>query len=451
MVFSVRVLTACAVAAVAGVITDAEAQSVDGLRASITDNSETSQVESGAPAPAVAMPRLTVAEETEAAEAPPRRPAARQIDPYAPAGLPFGGLRLYPALEVGGVASSNIRQSAARKQAGAGLEVAPSLRLESDWVRHSWQTDIRGNYTAYARNSDANVGAVNADSRFRLDIRRTTFAEFEAGYNLTPTRPDDSGLAGGTDGTRLDQTFSAAAALTHDFGGLSARVRTELERQLYGDEDLIGGGSRNNDDLNNWKPSASLRLTYTDAPVLQPFVEAGYARRIHDDDNAASGQSTDSGDIDLRLGASFDDGALWSGELALTYLRRDYKDSSLNRVQAFGINGNLTWRPTELTTVVAEAETSLDDASTDGRNYSLNLNLSHVVQDNILLRANSGVELDRSSDGNDLTVTAGAGIEYQFAPELAWTAGYDATLFRAANSKQDYTEHRLSMGIILRR
>lgn len=450
MGFSVRVLTASAVAALAGMVTDALAQSAVELRPALSESSGMPTAATATEPGQILAPSLTVAE-VEPDAAAPRRPSRDQTDPYAPDGLPFGGLRLYPALEAGSIVSSNIRQSSVEKQAGVGLYVAPSLRLESDWVRHSWQTKIRGNYAAFAKNSDANDGAVEADSLFRLDIRRTTFAEFETAYALTPTRPDDSGIAGGTDGMRLDQKFLAAASLTHDFGGVSTRLRAGLERQLYGEEELIGGGSRDNEELNNWKPSASLRLTLTDSPALQPFIEAGYARRIHDEDSNSSGQDTDSGDIDLRLGAVFDDGALWSGELALTYLRRDFKDRALDRVQTFGINGNLTWRPTDLTTVIAEAETSLDDAAANARDYGLRLSIAHEAREHLLLRANSGVALEMSSAGNEVTLTGGIGLEYRFTPELAWMAGYDATLFRGAESEQDYTDHRVSMGIVLRR
>jgi hypothetical protein len=441
VVFSVRVLTALAVAAVAGINTDAHAQTVDELRPSISEDAGAAETDSLAPD----LPSLAISE-SETPEPPARRARQRAADPFAPQGIDLGGLRLYPAIEAGAIVSSNIRQSSVNKQAGAGLSVSPSLRLESDWLRHSWQTSLRGNYTAYAKDSGANTGSLEASSRFRLDIRRTTTADFEAAYALTPTRPDDTGLAGGAEGLRLDQTGSASAALTQHLGGISVQFKTGLERQLYGDEDLAGGGTRDNSNLNFWKPSASLRLTYSDAPALQPFIEAGYARRLHDEDDA-----TDSGDIDLRLGTSFDDGAIWSGEIALTYLRRDYKDDALGRLQAFGINGNLTWRPTELTAVVAEAETSLDDASTDGRNYGLRLNISHEARENLVLEARTSLLLERNAGADDITASAGAGLSYQFTPELAWTAGYDMTVFRADNPAQDFTDHRVSVGLVLRR
>ncbi len=450
MVFGVRVLSVCALTSLLGLATGALAQeSDDPLRDTITD---TAAENDGTPAPAqeLVAPRLTIAEEEQPVEA-ARRPSAARTNPYDPIGISAGGLRLYPALEIGTVVSSNVRQSTTDRKAGVGLHVAPSLRLESDWVRHSLRSSLQGDYIAYAKNSEANTASVIADTRLRLDIRRTTTADLEFAYNLTPVRPDDTGLAGGAEGSRLDQTFTASTALTQDLGGVSLRLRTGLERQLYGKEDLDGGGSRDNEDLNNWKPSASLRVTYTDPPALQPFAEVGYARRFHDNKQNSSGQNTDSGDLDLRLGASFDDGSLWSGELALTYLRRDYRDSALDAVQTFGINGNLTWRPTDLSTVVLTASTGLDDTATDGRTYDLQLDFTHAMRDNISLRAGYGITLDKSSAGNDVTLAVGAGLEWQIAPELAWTAGYDATWFRGAGTANDYTEHRLTTGIVLRR
>lgn len=450
MAFRVGVLRSCVAAGLLSLAVQAHAQSLDaavGDTADVQDDGSTdiaTDVTTPAPPP---VPRLTIAPEDELPP-PPRRKT--NTSSYDATGLSVGGLRLFPAIEAGSVLSSNVKQSPDKARADFGLRVAPELRVESDWVRHSLRATIAGDYTAYAKNKKDNTGSVTANTDLRLDIRRTTFAEFSGGYTLTPVRPSDTGLAGGASSYRKDQNFNASAALNQDVGPVSLRLNSNVERKLYGSEDLVGGGTRDNKDLDLWRPGAGLRVTYNEPPLLKPYAEVNYSRRYHDKRDS-SGLNTNSGDIDARLGVSFDDEALWSGDVALTYLRRDYSDKNLPKEQAFGVNGDIRWRPTELTTVVLGASTSLDDTSIKGRSYGMTAEVSQSVRENVTLRARGGLTFDKLAGGTDKTYEGGVGIDWQLTPEWALTAGYDATWLNAAQSDESYTEHRVTVGLVLRR
>lgn len=448
MAFRVGVLRSVVAAGLLTLAAEAHAQSLDDAMDGSEEPTADVAAETALPPPSPVLPRLTIAIEDEAAPAPRRR---RQPVSNGPVGLSAGGLRLFPALEVGGAYSSNVKQSSTDRKSAAGVRIAPSVRVESDWVRHALRASVQGDYTAYAGNKKNNTGSVSANTDLRLDIRRTTYVDLSASYTLSPVRPDDSGLIGGSEGTRLDHSFTASTALNQDFGPLTARLRADVERKIYGKETLNGGGERDNKDLNLWRPGAGLRLTYSAAPIIKPYVEVHYGRRYHDNKLNSAGENTNSGDLDLRLGASFDDEALWSGDIALTYLRRDYSDSALSKEQAFGVNGNLTWRPTELTSVVLGVSTSLSDTRVDSRSYGLTADVSQSVRDNVTLRGRGGITLDDRDRGTDKTYELGFGVDWQVAPEWALTAGYDATFLRAAVPDENYTEHRVMVGVTLRR
>ena len=448
MAFSVSVLRGCFVAGLLGLAVEARAQSLEPMPEDGSTTSADVETATDLPAPPPLLPRLTIAPEEPAVQL--ARPPKRVIS-NDPTGLPTGGLRLFPALEISNIYSSNVKQSSDDRKAALGVSVTPSLRVESDWVRHSLRATLQGNYTAYAKSKDANTASVNANSELRLDIRRTTSVDLSTGYTLSPVRPDDTGLAGGSTGTRLDHVLSAAVGFNQDLGPLTARLRTDVERKIYGKDELVGGGERDNKDLNLWRPGVGLRLTYSEPPMFKPYIEANYSRRYHDRKLNSSGENTNSGDIDLRLGTSFDDEAFWAGDLALTYLRRDYSDKSLSKEQAFGVNGNITWRPTELTTIAVDASTSLSDTAINQRTYSLNARVSQSVRDNVTLQMRGGVTVDDTSTGLDKTYEAGVGLDWRVAPEFSLTADYDATWLRASQSQQNYTEHRVMVGVTLRR
>jgi hypothetical protein len=440
-----RLVSICVVAGFYGAAAAAHSETVDLLRPAIAED----EVPAEEPA---AIPSLTITPEEEQAPLKAMRPT---LDPYAPPGIKLGGITLYPELETATVYTSNIGSSASDAKSDVGLSLRPSLRFESDWVRHKWEGRAAGDFIAYLENDDFNSTQIDAASKFRLDIRHTTRAEFDASYALGQESSADSEVPDTAIGNRTDHALAANAAIIHDFGGLEGRAKLGIERQIFEDVDLSGGGTEDNSDRDNYTPSLALRLSYTDPPALKPFVELVYAPRFHDEKFDRNGLRRDSQGITAVVGVTLDQGPLWLGEMALVYAMRDYEDSALDTIDAIGINGNLTWSPTDLTSVVMTLATSLDESSSatssGTKTWSGRIDVAHELRENVILLGGFGVEFEKFSDGTDTTLSSNIGVEWQLNPNLAWTAGYDGTWFEAANSGGNYNEQRLMTGIVLRR
>ena len=249
MTSGLRLLSVCVVAGLCGAASSAHSETVDLLRPTIVD--EEAQAEP-VEEPAV-VPSLTITpqEEQVAIKAP-----TQVTDPYAARGVKLGGMTLYPSLEAGTLYTSNVASSATDARSDFGLSAIPSLRFESDWVRHSWTGQASGDFIAYLKNDDLNTAQADASSKFRLDIRHTTRAEFEASYALGQEGSENSEVPDTAIGNRTDHTLRANAAIIHDFGGLEGRAKLGIERQIYEDVDLSGGGTEDNSDRNNYTPSA---------------------------------------------------------------------------------------------------------------------------------------------------------------------------------------------------
>ena len=86
--------------------------------------------------------------------------------------------------------------------------------------------------------------------------------------------------------------------------GLEGRAKLGIERQIYEDVELSGGGTEDNSDRNNYTPSLALRLSYTDPPALKPFVELTYAPRFHDEKFDRNGLRRNSQGIDCKCGCN---------------------------------------------------------------------------------------------------------------------------------------------------
>lgn len=445
MALGLRLVSVCVVA---GFAATAHGETAGLLRPSINEG----EALAGPVEAPAAIPSLTIAAEEEQA---PLKTVKPLTDPYAAQGMKLGGLTVYPELEVGPVYTSNVAGSASDARSDLGLSVSPSLRFESDWVRHSWRGQATGDYVAYLENDDYNSLQAEVSSAFRLDIRHTTRAEFDASYVLGQESSADSEVPDTAIGNRTDHALAANAALIHDFGGLEGRAKLGIERQIFEDVDLSGGGTEDNSDRNNTTPSLALRLSYTDPPALKPFVELAYAPRFHDEKFDRNGLRRDSQGINASLGVTLDQGPFWLGELALVYAMRDYEDSALDTNEAIGINGNLTWAPTDLTSVVLTLATGLNESasatSSGSKTWSGRIDAAHELRENLILLAGFGAEFERYSGGTDTTLSPNLGIEWQLNPNLAWTAGYDGTWFEAEASGDSYNEQRLMTGIVLRR
>ena len=266
MTLCLRLGSVCVVAGLFGAASAAHGETTDLLRPAIVeDDAQADPAENQA-----VVPSLTIAPEEEQAPLKAARPIA---DPYAATGVGTGGMTFYPSLETGTVYTSNVAAAATGAKPDVGLYVKPSLRFASDWVRHAWEGQASGDFIAYLEEQNLNSLQADASSNFRLDIRHTTRAEFDASYALDQTGLASSEVPDTATGNRTDQTLAANVALIHDFGPLEGQAKAGIQREIYGDVDLSGGGKEDNSDRNNYMPSLGLRLSYVEPPALKPFVE----------------------------------------------------------------------------------------------------------------------------------------------------------------------------------
>ena len=195
-----------------------------------------------------------------------------------------------------------------------------------------------------------------------------------------------------------------------------------------------------------------MRAAFNGGAFLSPFVEAGYAPRFHDETRDRNGLKRNSHGFTLRAGLGFDDGALWNGEVAAKYETRNYADPALKTLQVVGLDGTVTWRPTEITTVLATLGTALNESATatssGSKVWTGNLALTQAVRENLDLKFNAGAEFENGEGGTDITATAGGSLEYKFSPLLAADAGYTYTRFHGALPGTDWDEHRVLASLI---
>jgi hypothetical protein len=458
-------------AAMVGVVMagKAAAQTMDQLRPSIWDTeADVTTDDYGAtggqdqnatpPPPPVAPPtRLEAGSITpEPVPLPKRPPVVREDDPYGPLGWRLGGLTAYFALETGANFTDNVQQSANDRISDVGLLLAPSFRLQSDWERHSFAAWGSGQFVRYANESAYDTEEAEARADLRLDVLRTTTLDLASFYILTQETSSSINVPDNAIGTRNEAFYGGSVALEQGIGDFTTRLKTAVARQYYGDVQLPNNVTESGSEENYVELGLSLRGTYAPTPNMRPFVEVAYLPRYRDQKHDANGLDRNSDGYSAMAGLGFDPSPIWSGEMGMIYILRDYDDPALGPLVAFGPIGNVTWRPTELTSVVLSAATYLNEAtspdSSGTRNYSGQIDITHALRENIDLLGGFSASLQDSQgvDVRDITLTADAGFLWRITRWLAWKANYEFTWFDSNVAGSDYTENQVSVGIEIR-
>ncbi len=390
-------------------------------------------------------------------DAPQQRRAARdETDPYAPLGLRAGAFNLFPTLGLSAVYTDNVAQTAQGEMDDVGLRLTPGLRLESNWVRHSFTLNASGTALFYADNSAFDQTTANAAAALRLDVRRTTTANFTADYQLTETSAADREVPDAATGRRRDMQFGGTAGLSHRFNRLTVTGTAGLRYAMFDDVELAGGGVEDNSDRDYLEPSVSLRLGYETSPAVQPFVEVGYRPRIHSRRRDRDGLRRSSHGGFVRAGADLNLSPIWSGNVGVRYDVRAFEEPGLETIHAFGGDANLTWRPTRLTDVVFTAGSTIDESTGAGVSGSRTLTggiaISHAFRQNLRGGASAGVEFRNFivAADEELTLTGGLSLSYLISREIEVLANYDVTGFESTVPGADYIENQISAGFNFR-
>jgi hypothetical protein len=431
-----------AVMLLSGAASLAMAQEADDLR---TDTLVEDDVPSAPP------PAITIGDDDEVVV---RRPRSG-VDPYAQQGIDTGAFLLLPSLEVSSFVTSNAARSGTNADGDVALRLRPSLRWESQWSRHSFSGDASVNTERFLDNDDLKTVGADVSAAARVDIRRTTRADFTAGYSLTSTGTEDSGVPATASGKRLDQTLRASAGVTHDFGGVDGGLRLGLQRNVFGDVDLVGGATENNDDRDFTEVTLAARSSLRRGGAFQPFGEVAYTPRFHDKKKDRNGVKRDSQGLRLSVGTTISDDPIWTGDIALTFDVRDYEDSSLRSVASPGVAANLIWQPTDLTRFEFNSGASLSETIAAGesatKTWTAGVNATHALRENVDLTAGVGLTVEKASGETSTTTTGTLGVNWELNPYLVWGASYEGTLFNGEASGSDYMDHRLLTRVIIRR
>ncbi len=299
-------------------------------------------------------------------------------DPYAAIGIRAGSFLLFPSLDLAGGYNTNPTRATTGGPGSLYVAAAPELKVASDWERHSLTADIVASYTQYTADliPALNLPFLNAKIDGRVDVTRDTQIVAEQRVIVSADNPGSPNLQAQIASLPPNQDVGETLGIVQQFNRLAITAKGTFDRATYDPSQLTNGQSTTNSDRNFDQYAGILRAGYELDPGLKPFVEVQEDQRIHDQQFDRSGLQRDSTGTTARLGSTLDLFGTLTGEMALGYVDRNYKDPTLPAVSGFIADGALLWKPTGLTTYKLTATSQVYETVLAGASGELSRDVS---------------------------------------------------------------------------
>ncbi len=386
-----------------------------------------------------------------------QRQLRHRFEPYTATGLRVGSFVILPEVEIGLAWSSNVFDSPSARSDHA-YAMRPAVRAVSNWRRHAVELRGSSNLSFFDDFRSEDDRSHQLEARGRLDVTRRMNLEALLSHGITQeSRGGADATAGATD--RADQTTNIAAlTFNRRFNRLSVQLRGVVTDFDAAEAEAVNGGFINNDDQDYRELLGALRLAWEFKPTLVVFGELGFGEREHDQAAQSDGLSRSADLRRYRAGLTLGHSrSIWSGEFSIGYGQNDMKDSRLSDVDGVLLDGNLTWRPSALTSLLLTMQSELSATRLAGsggsRDTQSGLELRHAFRPNLISTTgiSYGLRDFDSSSLEEATWLLRAGLEYYLNRNVSVFSRYQHDYFDTNANAGDYRDNSINIGMRLRR
>lgn len=402
----------------------------------------------------IQQPVLGLPDPSPPVAAPLARKRLPETDAYAPLGLRFGGLTVFPVIGQGIGYDSNPDRSFIRK-GSLFSQTEGEVRLQSDWSRHELTGALRGAYNDYPDLKEANrpegAGRVN----LRLDASRDTQIDIEGRYAIDTQRPGSPELGVSVRDRPLVLSEGASAGVTQRFNRFSIGLKGSFDRVDYDDATLSSGTVLDQSFRNLNQYGVALRASYELKPGFVPFVEVLADHRSYDSRQDDAGYRRDSDAGGVRAGTTFEVSRLVTGEIAAGWQSRSYEDPRLRDLDGPLAEASVIWAITPLTTLRINGQTRLDETTVVGASGIFTARgtaeIQHDLRRNLTLTAGlSFADYDyRGAPIRERSLAANVRAEYRLTRQIAVRASYTHEHLSSNLPASDYTADVFLVGLRL--
>jgi len=331
------------------------------------------------------------------------------------------------------------------------------FNARSNWSRHQAQIKASGGFSRNFGSTDAQVPTGNVSTQLRLDFADDVTGTTDLSYGYTTEAVTSTTLTGSVSERPGVHTLKGATSLEKNGTRLSFSLRASVDRTIYDDAKLTGGGVLSQKDRNNNHYQINARSTYETSGAFSPFIEATIGMRNFDLSKDRNNEDRNSSTYAVSIGTEIDLGEKLNGDVALGYSVEDFADDNLKNLEGFTFSGSLAWSPVRETTVQLNGFTSFNGATTAGDSGSIvnsaDLTISRQFSHRLLLSTTAGVTVTTDTDYKVDTIlwSAGTNFEYSLNNHLALTGALEYQQQFSDTKSRSYNATTIRSGIRLQR
>jgi hypothetical protein len=369
----------------------------------------------------------------------PNVPVTARPGPYDPLGIRTGGFFIYPSVGVAGSYNDNILATNDSEEDDFIFTTSPQIAVVSNFPRHSLNFTVQSDVGRHVDHTDEDFWDYGAALGGRLDITRNN--RLTAGINAGREHegrddPDDPG-ADVTNKPVKYWVYGGSVGFEQDFNRFNFGVLGNFERNDYEDEDADEAER----DANLF--GGRLRTGYFVSPRINAFLQGGIEREQRDASNASQ---RDNNVYSAGVGTAIDFTGLLFGEANVGWAVQEFDDSDFQGDNGFAYGVNLTWNPTQLTSVRLDGAGGFVPSNVGSSNLAseIGLRVDHELLRNVLIGGRVAYTRDTFQDSSGRTdnrFDVGPDITYLINRHFSVGAGYVFTKQDSDDNDQEFTRN----------
>ncbi len=377
---------------------------------------------------------------------------------YDAKGIPLGGFRLFPTLDLNASYDDNVFKRPAA-QSDYFFTISPALRLKSQWGKHFFEIYAGSNTYEYMDFTAQNLTDWRVGADGRLDITRAAKLSANAFYGeLHESWSAPNNVVGYQAAPNRYYQTHADIQTAYQPNRLGIGFGASYDRYNWSNTPKIGGGLLYNSDRDQNEYQGYGKIHYDFSPGYSAFVRASYDERDFELFYDRSGLHRSSHGYRLNGGLDVQLTHLLAGELFLGYLNQSFAQNvptPLPNVSGFDYGAELDWYASPTFTVHLSGSRQLADVTITGASVADNkmvaLSADYEFRPNIILQARVSYTDSRfvGTTRTDTYPGAGVGVKYLVNRYVSANLNYNYSERSTDVSGVQYTDNTISIGLSL--
>lgn len=369
--------------------------------------------------------------------------AGKAGDTAKAAGIPWGPVTVYPAVDLSFQSNDNIYGQSAVKKSSNITVLAPMVKLEAKTGPHTFDATYNLAHGSYSGASSANYTKQGIVGNAAWVFSGRSGLKLTAGYQLGT---DDQGsIPGATTHANPDKWHESSFKGLAGYGAEGAQGRIEVEAGLTSKRydnfkaDTLGNPENIKRDHDDTMMGAT--FYWRVMPKTQLLFQARQTKLDYQQDSFTSvglGATTwttrDSTDRSYLVGVTWEAAAKTTGVFKIGSVKKDFANAALRDFSGTSWDGSVKWRPLTYSTFDFNAGRSTGESSVGNAsmNTAYGVNWNHAWNSRLSSAASWG-NIKNEYQGNagtvqtDKTNSLGLKLNYQWIRTVKMGVGYDRT------------------------